>query len=360
MSAARYPAIGAHGLIGDRRTAALVSADGTIDWSCLPQFDGDIVFGALLDGTRGGRWRLGPRQALEGEQQYLDETALLLTRWTLPEWEVELLDAMLLPDDAADQPQSPALLRRLRCARGVCPCIMELGPRLNFAAAVPVGHDTASGRDTPGAALHLWTSRQEVAASTDENGGSEFELREGDELWTVLSWGSAPQPPWRLEDARAALERTASSWRHWARLHPWMGPQRRPVLASQRVIRLLSDAQNSSQVAAPTTSLPERIGGDRNYDYRFAWVRDSPLALAILAVFGDLETAEHYMDWLAGRPPGDEMPLKLLYRIDGPARPGSGTSRTSRDTGARARCASATTRPSSSSLTRSAISPTAR
>lgn len=135
----------------------------------------------------------------------------------------------------------------------------------------------------------------------------------------MLAWEDPQVLSWSVERAQAAFEQTASSWRHWARRHPWLGPQREAVHASLRGIRLLSHAETGSQVAAPTTSLPERIGSDRNYDYRFAWVRDSSLALAILAVFGDLQTAEHYMDWLAARPVGARMPLQVLYRIDGVA-----------------------------------------
>ncbi|NUO73644.1 MAG: glycoside hydrolase family 15 protein, partial [Frateuria sp.] len=162
----------------------------------------------------------------------------------------------------------------------------------------------------------LWTSRAGLAEAVVQSGACTFMLREGEEFWAVFTWG-ADRTPWSVQQAQAAMDESRSAWQKWARLHPWLGPQRAAVLGSQRAIRLLSLAETGSQVAAPTTSLPERIGGDRNYDYRFAWVRDSSLALATMAVFGDLEAARRYMDWLAARPAGARMPLQVLYRIDG-------------------------------------------
>lgn len=318
MSSSAYAPISAHGLIGDQRTAALVAADGSVDWCCLPRFDGDIVFGALLDHARGGRWRMGPSEHVDGRQAYEGETALLRTRWETPSWELDLLDAMLLPPDPASAPDEPVLLRRLRAIRGRCECTIELSPRLNFGAALPLRTQASdlphagSGRD-----LYLWTSDPQITQASAASGACSFVLEAGQEFWAVLAWPGADREPWSMDRARAALDQTESSWQHWARAHPWLGPQRQAVLASQRVIRLLGHARFGSQVAAATTSLPEKIGGDRNYDYRYAWVRDSSLALAILAVFGDLAAAERYMDWLAQREPGASMPLQVLYRIDG-------------------------------------------
>ena len=302
MSTLSYPPIDAHGLIGDQRTAALVANDGSIAWCCLPDFDGDIVFGALLDRASGGSWRVGPAEAIPGEQRYVENTAVLETCWTQEDRELRLLDSMALASDA-DSDHTPTFLRRLRCEKGACECVMDLSPRLNFKSGT--------------SSFALWTSHPGVARDYMAMDPCTFSLGEGDEFWVVLSWGSAPPRIDSVEQARIAMEETQSRWQRWAIRHPWFGPHRAEVLASQRAIRLLGHARLGSQVAAPTTSLPEKLGGDRNYDYRYAWVRDSSLALAILAVFGDLPVAERYMDWLAARDPGGQMPLQVLYRIDG-------------------------------------------
>lgn len=318
MTERAYAPILAHGLIGDQRTAALVAADGTIDWYCLLRFDGDVVFGSLLDAGSGGCWRLGPRKSGHGRQTYVGETAVLRTCWNNPEYELELLDAMVMTRDASGATQEPLLLRRLRVVRGQCDCTMHIEARLNFRDSLSLraqAADVAAARNDKSPVL--WTSDARVTHACVGSGNCSFVLAPDQEFWTVLSGSDAQAPHWSVQRARECLEETADSWRRWAHAHPWVGPRRQAVLASQRVIRLLGHAHYGSQVAAATTSLPEKVGSDRNYDYRFAWVRDSSLALAILAVFGDLGAAEHYMDWLAQREPGAQMPLQVLYRIDG-------------------------------------------
>jgi GH15 family glucan-1,4-alpha-glucosidase len=314
-----YLPIEQHAAIGDRRTAAMVGADGIIDWLCLPNYDNGVVFGALLDAGRGGHWKLGPDGPWLGEQQYLDDTAVLRTCWSTPDWELELVDAMTWPErDESDRNESKRIvLRKLHCMRGSVACAMDLLPRATFGA--PIALNTPYARDTTadgGRSLMCWISRPEAYGPLQASSCWRFDLKEGDSLWAVFGEGEEPDS-WSADRAQAVLEETIASWSSWAQRHPFFGPRRGAVSRSVVTIRMLGFQPTGAQVAAPTCSLPEKIGAGRNYDYRFAWVRDASLALAILAVMGDMTAAERYMDWLAKLDSTNEMPLQVIYRIDG-------------------------------------------
>jgi GH15 family glucan-1,4-alpha-glucosidase len=314
-----YLPIERHAAIGDRRSAAMIGADGRIDWWCLPNFDGSVVFGALLDAQRGGCWRLGPESGELGVQKYIDDTAVVTTSWSNEEGELELMDAMLWPDRASDHPdaQRRVLLRRLRSICGNISCAMELTPHDMFGGPVRI-KTTANAQTEVGNArwLGFWASDPGLAEQVTVNSRISFTSMEGKTIWMVLG-DREPPSLWTERAAEQALNDTISSWSHWSSRHLYMGPRKDAVRRSVMTIRLLSFQPNGSQVAAPTCSLPEKIGSSRNYDYRYAWIRDSSLALAILAVFGDLEAAEEYMDWLAQLGSSTEMPLQVIYKING-------------------------------------------
>jgi GH15 family glucan-1,4-alpha-glucosidase len=317
-----YLPIERHAAIGDRRTAALVGADGTIDWCCLPDFDGDVIFGALLDSARGGAWRVGPAERSPGEQRYVENSAVAETRWSAEDWELELVDAMPWPERAPDDARAAQrlILRRLRCLRGSPACVIELQPRHMFGAPVPVKtsdrwHGTEGDGDG-GRWLGFWASDPAITQQLETGSRAEVRLNPGETLWMLLGEREEPAD-WSVGRAQAALEQTLDAWNRWVSRHPFLGPYRAAVIRSVLTIRLLSHQASGGQVAAPTCSLPEKIGGERNYDYRYAWIRDSSLALAILAVMGDLKGAEHYMDWLAQLDSASEMPLQVLYGLDG-------------------------------------------
>jgi GH15 family glucan-1,4-alpha-glucosidase len=315
----RYLPIKQHAVIGDRRTAAMVGANGTIDWWCLPNFDGDVVFGALLDAERGGHWKAGPESGKIGTQEYIKNTAVVQTTWSTGDRELELVDAMLWPDRGVSDPRAEqrVMLRRLRCLRGKSNCMVELAPRNIFGSASavkgPLGWRTGASGDHW---LGFWTSDSAVASQIRADSRAVFHLNEGQSVWMIL--GEREEPgAWTVERAEAALDETIASWSNWVKGHPFFGPRRDAVLRSVITIRLLSFQPNGAQVAAPTCSLPEKIGSNRNYDYRYAWIRDSSLALAIVSVMGDLEAAEKYMDWLARLGSSNDMPLQVFYGIDG-------------------------------------------
>jgi len=316
-----FPPIERHGVIGDRRTAALVAADGTIDWFCAPEFDGNAVFSYLLD-ARGGYCRLGPAQVRLGKQTYLADSATLLTRWETPhgtEPELELLDVMAWPTE--DRPSSlkkqRVVIRRLRAHRAVSVCL-DLRPGLGLEAPVgPLrlvrdGLQWASGDGV----LGFWSSFPVEVGR--EGAFAVFTLASGAECWCVLGWQVAPSD-WSVPLAGRTAQEAETYWRDWsAGLKVNVQPKRvGRVRRSAITVQLLGHAHSDSVVAAPTTSLPERIGGNLNYDYRYAWVRDASLSLALLARMQKHDEVVRYVDWLCGLGSKTDAPLQVCYRLNG-------------------------------------------
>lgn len=309
-----YPPIERLAVIGDRRSAALVAADGTICWCCLPDFDSAPVFGALLDTVRGGYFRFGPAAPCFGTQAYLPASAVLTTRWDLPEGRLELTDLMLRPETqrAPEHRARRTILRRLRCTGGTVKCLLSIVPRPDFTAplkADPHGFALKIG----GPFVGLWSSDGFGDASGFYR---EFALTDGDEAWVVLGLGEIADE-WSVERARGSLAATIAYWRRWADCLSCPGPRHVQIMQSGILVHLLSYAPTGAPIAAPTTSLPERIGGPRNFDYRFAWIRDASLSLSLLSELGFTGDEERYLDWLAQLPPGKHMPLQTVYRADG-------------------------------------------
>lgn len=312
-----YPPIERHGVIGDRRTAALVAADGALDWMGLPDFDGGSVFSSLLDKSRGGYWRIGPEVPVLGHQRYIEDTAVLVSEWDLDGARLELTDAMAWPEDERREglQDRRVVIRRLRCIRGDVGCSFDLYPTDDFAPVSSVRETDGGFTFTvAGGTFGLWTT-----FPVRIEGGTvrvSIQLGAGEEAWAVLSWDEPPSA-WSVSSARAALEDTASYWRNClSRLNlPETCPPR--IKRSAMLVYLLTYAPQGSVVAAPTTSLPERIGGDRNYDYRYSWVRDASLSMATLGLLGDTPSAERYMGWLARRDSSTESPLQVVYQVGG-------------------------------------------
>ncbi|RUL87947.1 glycoside hydrolase family 15 protein [Tautonia sociabilis] len=312
-----YPPVEQHGVIGDRRTAALVAADGTIDWLCLPDYDGPSLFGALLDAERGGYWRVGPPGPVSGRQRYLGESGALLTSWSSGDHELELTDVMAWPGDRSSDEGRRAVIRRLSATRGDSPAVLGIWPRVDFDR--PIACEPASG----GLVLHLAEHNLGLWASgsvepTEGGACGSFHLREGEEFWAVLVLGETPDR-WSVDRARDAMEEAIRYWTGWLDGLTYIGPRRERVRRTALTVHLLGYAPQGSLVAAPTTSLPARIGGDQNWDYRYAWVRDASLSLAVLALLGDTEMARRYMDWLSGLGSSTDAPLQVLYGIRGEA-----------------------------------------
>src|ERR1043166_5765781 len=233
----------AHGMIGDRRTAALVGADGTLDWLCLPDYGGDIIFGAALDAMKGGHWKLGPAVKRCGEQDYLKNTAVLLTRWFLPEGELELLDFMPWPETrrTVSDERARVIIRRLATLSGNVPCLLEFAPRFNFRRD-PLVKRLSKDRlrfEMPRTTLHLW-SNHGFRSVTNSN-RMEFGLSAGKEVWFVLE--VAPEPSaWSVSRAKKLLTDTTAYWREWNSRLECRGPNANRILRSAQTIHLLTYA----------------------------------------------------------------------------------------------------------------------
>jgi GH15 family glucan-1,4-alpha-glucosidase len=306
-----FPPIACHGVIGDRRTAALVAADGTIDWFCAPDFDGPALLGALLDPACGGFCQWGPGGM--GRQQYGDGTTIVNTTWE----GVELADAMAWPQDErdGDKLDQRVIIRRIRAGRDA-EVDFELCPKRDFRDAKgTTPTESGASFSFEDGALSLWAS----FATVVEDGAARASLamRRGDEHWAVLGWNMASK--WSVERAATEFEEAGKYWRDWNGELNVEGGGRR-TLALRRAaltVHLLSHAHENCAVAAVTTSLPERLGGDRNYDYRFAWVRDASLSLAMLARMGRKSDIQHYLEWVHGLESTTEQPLQVCYRMNG-------------------------------------------
>ncbi len=314
-----FPAIQDLGVIGDRRTAALVDRRGAIVWCCLPDFASPTAFGALLDPERGGYWRISPGDApeLSSHQDYDGETAVLRTRWTTPHGELERADVMLDPqDDRTDGVAGQrTILRRARCRGGPVSVSFDVAMRWDF-KAIDAPQPCPDGWRTmlPTGPVCIWASFK--LEPHDTRLRAELQMGDGEEAWMVLTFGPVGVD-WSIDRARAAFAAASDYWRGRAADLTYTGDFPEEVRRSALTIHLLTYAPTGSLVAAPTMSLPERMGGDRNYDYRYAWVRDVSLGLALIAMLGNLPAAERFMDWLGSLETSTSEPLQVLYQIDG-------------------------------------------
>ncbi|HEY7322871.1 MAG TPA: glycoside hydrolase family 15 protein [Candidatus Binatia bacterium] len=317
-----YPAVEHHGVIGDRRTAALVAADGTLDWLCLPDYDGAIVFGGLLDCSRGGHWKLGPVKMLTGIQRYVERSAVLQTEWTLPEGQLILTDAMLWPHNTRPPGRegSRVLVRRLRCTRGKVRGVLDFQPRhmfekRNISVAVA---STGVHVKLRNLAIDLWSTAP--VEPLQSGARAMFELQVGQEVWAVMGLALS-DANWTIERAEETMQDTLRYWREWVNGLNDHGPRQLQMERGAITLHLLTYGCLGSQVAAATTSLPESVGGTWNADYRFSWVRDTSLACAALVWLGDWHETERYLQWLTSLAAPGAMPFQVLYGIHGETEP---------------------------------------
>jgi pentatricopeptide repeat protein len=328
----RYPNIGDHGIIGDLQTTALVTTDGTVDFFCCPRFDSPSVFASLLDAERGGYFSIRP--AADGyvtRQLYLPNTAMLITRFMTPDGVGEVLDFMPVIEGAPTDRHR--LVRHLRVARGVMRFEMEIQPRFDYGRA---GHTLeaheagAVFRADDGMHLTVHTAgpgrdRADARAAVQRVGDglrATFSLREGDSGRGVVleSMGGEPRALAPEELDRLAGD-TAAYWKQWLGRSTYTGRWRETVSRSAMTLKLLTYEPTGAPVAAATFGLPEQAGGERNWDYRFTWVRDGSLTMHALSSLGYLEESGRFGMWLrervaeqAGEASG---PLKIMYRVDG-------------------------------------------
>jgi pentatricopeptide repeat protein len=328
----RYPDISEHGLIGDLQTAALVTTDGVIDFFCCPRFDSPSVFCSLLDAEQGGYFRIAPAaESYVSKQLYFPNTAMLITRFMTPNGVGEVLDFM--PVIEGPPTDRHRLVRHLRVARGTMQFVVELQPRFNYGRSGHRIEPTDVGavfRGEDGMHLTLHTAGRRAAgegAPVIERVGdglrATFTMREGESGRGVVleSMGGEPKnlEPAELEQLAKDTERY---WKSWLGRSTYTGRWRETVTRSAMTLKLLTYQPTGAPVAAATLGLPEQAGGERNWDYRFTWIRDGSLSMHALANLGYLEEAGRFAMWMrdrvtesAGR--DGSGPIKIMYRVDG-------------------------------------------
>jgi len=309
-----------YGIIGNMRSIALVSMDGSIDFLCYPDFDSPTVFAALLDDKSGGRFQIEPQLTnMRVRQLYLPDTNILLTRFLAEEGVAELTDYMPIQKDGK---QPNEIIRMVSVVKGNVHFTMRCQPRFNYAKS---NHQTQiSDRcamfvpvDDHCMPLALYST---TALDPDSQEViSEFALQSGATAIFVLGELRSPGQKPELEFVRQRYGQTSRFWKEWIAKSKYKGRWREMVNRSALMLKLLINREHGSLIAAPTFSLPESIGGVRNWDYRFTWLRDAAFTLYALIRLGFVEETEAFIDWLKGRLSDDAQrgPLQVMYGIDG-------------------------------------------
>lgn len=333
-AAGAFLPIAQHGLIGDLRTCALVGSEGTIDWFCAGRFDSPSVFGSLLDPERGGSWRLEPLDGDEGgegevrtSQFYFPESAILVTRFMTERGVAEVHDFMpvLAPHDPDHRQR---IVRRVTAVRGSTRLRSVLAARPDYGRVDPVTERVGGGVLITGDGVRLGLTASVDTELVDGTVTSELELHQGQEalfVLEVLEEGGAVASLDEV-DSTHLFDRTAAFWRAWMAQSTYAGRWRETVHRSALTLKLLTHEPTGAIIASPTTSLPEAIGGARNWDYRYVWIRDAAFSLYALLRLGFTAEAHAFMGWLSERmgetrDDDEELgPLRVLYDIDGNVR----------------------------------------
>jgi GH15 family glucan-1,4-alpha-glucosidase len=318
---ARPLALSEYGLIGDMRTAALVGTDGSIDWCCLPQFDSGSVFAALLDPERGGTWAIRPQGEWTSTQRYLPRTNILETTFRTAGGVVVLTDFMPVDEDGRPSGPHPEIHRQLRCTRGRVAMQMTFMPRFEYGARATRLELLRNGlfaTDRTDQVLTLSSTKPFEWIVEQSAATAQFTLEKGVERWLVLRYDDDDIHPVDRYESGRKLDITAAFWARWAAGVRYSGPFRGMVKGSARALQLKTHAETRAINAAPTTPQPPTIGGTRNWDYRFVWLRDAAFTLAALDAVGHRREANAFMRFLKKvcRHEGGGH-LQIMYGIDG-------------------------------------------
>ncbi|QDW30834.1 glycoside hydrolase family 15 protein [Arthrobacter sp. KBS0702] len=304
-----------YAMVGDLHTAALISTEGSIDWLCLPRFDSPACFNALLDSPKAGRWLLAP--AAGGEctrRRYRKNTLILESEWESEDGKVKVIDFMSPRDGAAD------IVRIVVGIRGTVRMRSELALRFDYGHIVPwVRHDEHGIHAVAGPdAAYLMT--EAPLRGEHMQTASDFTVKAGQRVPFVLTWAPSHLGRPRRVDPEGVLAATESFWQEWSAKCRVTGPYRDAVLRSLITLKALTFAPTGGIVAAVTTSLPEELGGERNWDYRYCWLRDATLTLEALLSSGYSEEAGAWRNWLLRAVAGDPADLQIMYGLHGERR----------------------------------------
>jgi len=314
-----YAPIRGYAAIGDGRTVALVALDGSIDWLCLPDLDSPSVFASLLDARLGGSFMLGPDVTFEATHHYLPSTNVLVTVFTTPLGTIQVTDAMTLPGSGLSPFRE--LVRRIEVISGRVPMRWAVHPRFGYARGdVTIGTRNGIPVATSGnvaLAVNTWNAGEPVL--DEASIGGRF-TAETDALIVLSIAYQEPLVFPSRNEVEARLEGTISFWRGWAESSTYAGRWRDAVVRSVLALKLLVFSPSGALAAAATTSLPESIGGERNWDYRFCWIRDSAFVLSVFLHLGFAQEAESFFWWLMQASQLTHPRLDVLYRLDGGVR----------------------------------------
>jgi GH15 family glucan-1,4-alpha-glucosidase len=305
-----------YGLIGDLEAAALVGRTGSVDWLCLPRFDSASCFSALLGDHRHGRWLVAPAgQVRASSRRYRPGTLVLETDFETAEGAVRLIDFM---PRRAEGP--PRVMRIVEGLRGRVPMRMELSLRPDYGSIRPWIELASDGAIATAGPDAFRVSTPLPLQVEDGTVIAEFVAVEGARERLTLTWHLSYEDSPPVEDADSALARTEAWWREWTDRCGYQGAYRDEVLTSLIALKAMTSETTGAVIAAPTTSLPEDIGGERNWDYRYCWLRDSVLALEALLAAGYTDEALAFRDFLLRVGTGDPTTIQIMYGIGGERR----------------------------------------
>jgi GH15 family glucan-1,4-alpha-glucosidase len=326
-----YPLIADHGLIGDLQTSALVATDGSIDWFCAPRFDSPSIFGALLDHERGGHFTIRPAVGVFTRKQlYFPDTAVLVTRFLTEAGVGEVTDFMPVTGTLATDRHR--IVRMVRCVRGEMRFAIDIAPRFDYGREPHHTRLTDAGavfegsRTTMSVSLVKEPDEQRLTqVHVDEHGDihAETTLRAGQMRGLVVETGAdARVHPVRVAEAWRLFDETVDFWEDWLGRSTYRGRWREELQRSAITLKLMTYAPSGGLVAAPTAALPEQVGGERNWDYRYTWIRDASFSVYSLLGMGFTDEAAALGRWLRDRVEeqvgGDDGgPLRIMYRVDG-------------------------------------------
>ena len=309
------PLIEDYGLIGDTHTAALVSKSGSIDWLCLPRFDSPACFAALLGDERNGRWLITPAGPVTAvRRSYQGDSLILETEFRTPDGVVRLVDCM------PPRQHEPDVARVVEGVKGRVPMRMELVIRFDYGSIVPWVRRADGALHAIAGPDSVWLRTPVKVRGENLSTVAEFTVAEGDRVPFMLTWHASHMRSPRPIDPVRAIDETGAWWGEWASHITYRGAWRDAVIRSLLVLKALTYQPTGGIVAAPTTSLPEAIGGVRNWDYRYCWLRDATFTLDALLLAGCLEEAKAWREWLLRAVAGQPRQMQILYGVAGERR----------------------------------------
>ncbi|CAL9567724.1 Trehalase [Streptomyces sp. enrichment culture] len=307
-----------YALIGDMQTAALVCRDGSADWLCLPRFDSHAVFAGLLGTDEHGFWRIGPAHGKDvppppaTRRRYVGDSLILESEWDTTRGTVRVTDFMPPRGDSA-----PQLVRIVEGVSGRVPMRSALRMRFSYGWVVPWVHKVDDRTVAVAGPDSVWLDTSAETYGKNLTTYSDFTVAPGDRIAFTISWQPSHKEPPAVPQPEEALAATEEFWRDWVSHCTYHGPYREAVVRSLITLKALTYAPTGGIVAAPTTSLPEEIGGSRNWDYRYTWLRDAAITLSSLLRTGYHEEARAWREWLLRAVAGDPENLQIMYGVAG-------------------------------------------